>query len=109
MKSRNVVKQDANHVNLHLAIIGLLTAAAITALVVALICNYVLDSFGSSNAMALLITDGGIKSDDKNLEHQLSTATLALKACRDLGWALGIGCLGVGVAVIMRMIREKAA
>jgi hypothetical protein len=52
--------------------------------------------------MVMLITDAGTKSDDAGLERQLTSATLGLKACRDLGWALAVGCLGVGVAVFLR-------
>ena len=93
--------------NLLLSVIGLLTVCAITAVLVAYICTFVLDSFQDSHAMAMLITDAGVKPDDKNLERQLSQATLALKACRDLGWALGMGSLGVGVAVFIRSQRQK--
>jgi len=93
--------------NLLLSVVGLLLVCAITAVLVASICAFVLDSFQDSHAMAMLITDAGVKSDDKNLERQLSQATLALKACRDLGWALGMGSLGVGVAVFIRSQRQK--
>ena len=75
----------------------------------AFICDFVLRSFEDSQAMVLLITDAGTKSDDKNLERNLSAATMALKACRDLGWALSVGCLGVGVAVFLRLRRENAS
>ncbi len=66
---------------------------------------------GSDNLLlaVALITDAGTKSDDKNLERNLSSATMALKACRDLGWALSVGCLGVGVAVFLRLRRENAS
>jgi len=49
-----------------------------------------------------------VKSDDKNLEHHLTFATKALMICRDLGWALGIGSLGCGVAVFLRTRKENA-
>jgi hypothetical protein len=76
---------------------------------VAYISSYILDSFQNTTAMVMLITDAGTKSDDANLERQLSVATLGLKACRDLGWALAVGCLGVGVAVFLRFRRAKAS
>jgi hypothetical protein len=57
--------------------------------------------------MALLITDAGIKSDDANLERQLSSATLALKMVRDIGWALGVGTMAVGVSVFIRYRRPS--
>jgi len=76
---------------------------------VAYISDLILSSFANSNTMALLITDAGTKSDDANLERQLTSATLGLKACRDLGWALAVGCLGVGIAVFLRFRRANAS
>ena len=54
------------------------------------ICESVLAAFGSSQTMALIIVDGGreLKSDDANLERQLTTATLALQTVRDFGLSL---------------------
>lgn len=92
--------------NLLFAIIGLTLTAGTVAVLVGWVCGYVLDSFQSSATMALLITDAGVKSDDANLERQLSTATAALVACRDFAFALGIGCLGVGGAVVVRASRS---
>jgi hypothetical protein len=90
--------------------VGLLVLAAfVSAACSAFICDFVLRSFQDSQSMVLLITDAGTKSDDKNLERNLTSATLALKSCRDLGWALSIGCLGVGVAVFLRLRRQNAS
>jgi hypothetical protein len=79
------------------------------AISVAIITDHILSSFANSNTMALLITDAGTKSDDAGLERQLTSATLGLKACRDLGWALAVGCLGVGIAVFLRFRRANAS
>lgn len=95
--------------NLLLAVSGLVLAALVAAAASAYICDFVLRSFQDTNAMVMLITDAGTKSDDKNLEKNLSAATMALKTCRDLGWALSVGCLGVGVAVFLRFRRENAS
>jgi hypothetical protein len=91
------------------ATVALLICSAVGAVSVAFITDHILSSFKDSNTMALLITDAGTKSDDANLERQLTTATLGLKACRDLGWALAVGCLGVGVAVFLRFRRQNAS
>ena len=91
------------------ATVALLICSAVGAVSVAFITDHILSSFQDSNTMALLITDAGTKSDDANLERQLTTATLGLKACRDLGWALAVGCLGVGVAVFLRFRRQNAS
>ena len=91
------------------ATVALLVCSAVGAFSVAYISSYILDSFQNTSAMVMLITDAGTKSDDANLERQLSVATLGLKACRDLGWALAVGCLGVGVAVFLRFRRQNAS
>ena len=95
--------------NLLIAVTGLVLAAFVAAAASAYICDFVLRSFQDTNAMVMLITDAGTKSDDKNLEKNLSAATLALKTCRDLGWALSVGCAGVGVAVFLRFRRQNAS
>jgi len=91
------------------AMAALLICSALGAVSVAIITDHILSSFANSNTMALLITDAGTKSDDAGLERQLTSATLGLKACRDLGWALAVGCLGVGIAVFLRFRRQKAS
>ena len=90
--------------NLLWAVTILTFAAGLSAIGSAWICESVLAAFGNSQTMALIIVDGGkaLKSDDANLERQLSTATLALQTIRDFGWALGVGCLGVLGAVVFR-------
>jgi hypothetical protein len=91
--------------NLLWAVTILTVAAGVSALGSAWICESVLAAFGSSQTMALIIVDGGreLKSDDANLERQLTTATLALQTVRDFGWCLGMGCLGVLGAVAWRV------
>ena len=59
--------------------------------------------------MAMLITDAGVVSDDKNLEGNLSSATQGLRMAKDFGMALVIGVVGVGIAVFVRIRRQKAS
>ena len=96
--------------NLLWAVTILTVAAGMSALGSALICDSVLSAFGNSKTMALIIVDGGkdLKSDDANLERQLTSATMALQMVRDFGWALAIGCLGVLGAVLVRVFKQKA-
>ena len=96
--------------NLLWAVTILSVAAGMSALGSAWICDTVLSAFGNSQTMALIIVDGGkeLKSDDANLERQLSTATLALQTIRDFGWALALGCFGVLVAVLVKVFKQKA-
>jgi len=96
--------------NLLWAVTILTVAAGLSAFGSAWICEMVLSAFGNSKTMALIIVDGGkqLKSDDANLERQLSTATIALQTIRDLGWALTIGCFGVLGAVLVKVFKQKA-
>jgi hypothetical protein len=85
-------------------------AAGATATASAYTASFVLDQLQSTDALVLLIVDGqGLKSDSADLERNMSTATLALKSVRDIGWALAVGCLGVGVAVFLRSRRQSVS
>jgi len=95
--------------NLLLAVTLLTAFAGVAALSSAYISGYVLDTLQSRDALVMIVTDSGIKSDSATVEQGLSAATLALKAVRDLGWALAVGCLGVGLAVFLRSRRQKAS
>ena len=106
-KARN--QPNGSDANLFWAAVGLVACSLIGAVGVYLLSSFVLDSFQDTNAMVMLITDAGTKSDDKNLERNLSTATLGLQACRDLGLALAFGCVGVGVAVFLRIRRQNVS
>jgi hypothetical protein len=101
---------SGSEANLLLAVLVLSVVAGLTALSCALTSSFVLEQLHSTEALALIVVDGSsIKSDSQSLERNLSWATLALKAVRDLGWALAVGCLGVGVAVFLRSRRQKAS
>jgi len=94
--------------NLLLAVTLLTVFAGMSALSSAYISGYVLDTLQSRDALVMIVTDAGIKSDSQRVEQGLSSATMALKSVRDLGWALAVGCLGVGVAVFVRSRRQNA-
>ena len=103
-------QQESGSDNLLLAVTLLTGFAGVSALSSAYIAGYVLDQLHNTEALALIVVDGSsIKSDSQSLERNLSWATLALKSVRDLGWALAVGCLGVGVAVFLRSRRQKAS
>ena len=101
------MQNEKRNNNLLIAIIGLVVCSLVSAVYTAYTCNFVLESFQSSQTMALIITDTGIKSDDPNLEHQLSSASMALESARDFGYALGIGSFMVLVAVLVRIRRQS--
>jgi len=91
-----------------LLVVCLLTAfAGLTAVTCAWTAGFVLNQLQSTDALVMLVTDAGIRSDSKTLEANLSSATLALKAVQDLGLALSFGCLGVAVAVGIRLWRGR--
>lgn len=93
--------------NLLLAVCLLTAFAGLTAVTSAWTAGFVLDSLQNTEALALIVTDGGIKSDSQTIERNLSSATLALRSVQDLGLALAFGCLGVAVAVGIRLWRCK--
>jgi hypothetical protein len=109
MPKANPPKQESGSANLLLAVTLLTAFAGVSALSSAYIAGYVLDQLQSTDALVMIVTDAGLKSDSADLERNISTATLALKSVRDLGWALAVGCLGVGVAVFLRSRRQKAS
>lgn len=104
---RNEEQKGNGDRNLLVVVCVVVASAAVVAVTTSWICSYVLDGFASSETMVLLITDAGLKSDDAKLERQLTTATLALRTCRDLGMALAIGCAMVGGAVGFRIWRGR--
>ena len=108
-KAKPSSQQSSGGNNLLLAVCLLTAFAGLSALTSAYVAGYVLDQLQSTEALALIVTDGGIKSDSADLERNLSWATMALKSVRDLGWALAVGCLGVGVAVFIRSRRQNAS
>ncbi len=105
----SVANPSVAEVNLTWAIIGLLTISLFAAGFTAWTCGYVLESFQSSNTMALLITDAGLKSDDKNLEANLTTATNTLRYLRDIGLATVVGGAGVALALLARRFVNRPA
>ena len=100
--------RESGSANLLLAVCLLTAFAGVSAFASAYIAGYVLDQLQSTDALVMIVTDSGLKSDSKDLEQNMSAATLALKSVRDLGWALAVGCLGVGVAVFIRSRRQNA-
>lgn len=102
-------KQESGSANLLLAVVLLTAFAGLTALSSAWIAGFVLDSLQSTDALVMIVTDAGLKSDSATLERNMSTATMALKSCRDLGWALAVGCFGVGLAIFLRSRRQNAS
>jgi len=109
-KSRPPKKAAAGDpTNLWLAVSLLTAFAGVSALASAYIAGYVLDQLQNTEALALIVTDGGLRSDSADLERNMSWASSALRSVRDIGWALAVGCIGVGIAVLIRLSRPKAA
>jgi hypothetical protein len=98
---------SASEGNLLLAVCLLVGFAGMAAATTAYTSNFVLGQLQSTDALVMLVTDGGIRSDSASLERNLSSATLALQSVRDLGLALSFGCLAVAVAVGIRLWRGR--
>jgi hypothetical protein len=83
--------------------------------VVSIVCTSVtayliqstIDMFGSSQAMAGIITDSGVVFDDKNTERQLSSATLAMIRTRDIATAMAIGSILVLFSLAWRVFKRS--
>jgi hypothetical protein len=93
--------------NLLIAVAIILVVSCVCAIYTAWVVNGVLEAFASSQTMALLITDAGVKSDDANLERQLSSATTALKMSADIAYALVVASLMMGSALAWRVLAKR--
>ena len=101
-------QSGASEGNLVIAVCLLVTFAGMAAFASAWTAGFVLDQLQNTEAMAMIVTDGGaIKSDSASLEKNLSSASVALQSVRDLGLALSFGCLAVAVAVGLRVWRGR--
>ena len=103
-----MAKEERSDTNLLIAVGIILLVSCICAIYTAVVVQGVLNAFSSSQTMALLITDAGVKSDDANLERQLSSATLALKMSADIAYALVVASLMMGLALAWRVLSQKA-
>ena len=93
--------------NLLLSLCFVTLFAGVSAASSAYISSYVLDQLQSTDALVMLVTDGGLKSDSKSLEANMSSATTALIAVRDFGLALSVGCAGIVIALGFRHWRGR--
>ncbi len=90
-KAKPAKQQASGSDNLLLAVALITGFAGVSAFSSAYIAGFVLDQLQSTDALVMIVTDAGLKS------------------VRDLGWALAVGCLGVGVAVFLRSRRQNAS
>jgi hypothetical protein len=88
--------------NLLVAVVGCVLISSLASLTVYLTADLILQSFRSTDAMVVLITDKGIVSDDATLEKNLSNATAALVACKDIALVLGISCGLIFTALVLK-------
>jgi archaellum component FlaG (FlaF/FlaG flagellin family) len=94
--------------NLIVVVLSILIVSLAVGLMTAYSCDWVLGSFQNSNTMVMLITDAGIVSDDKNLEHELTQATATLVFLRDISLAMVIGSTGVMAGLFYKHIYRKS-
>ena len=100
-------KPKKENKNFLIAIIGILAITLVSSLFCSLTIDYILQSFNNSHCMAMLITDAGIKSDDINLENNLSSATRTLITLKDISLALFVGSLGVSTALLCKAFKTS--
>jgi hypothetical protein len=106
---RKAKPRESGSANLLVAVCLMTLFAGASAFASAYIAGVVLDLLQSRDALVMIVTDGGIRSDSVTVERGLSVATMALKSVRDIGWALAVGCVGVGVAAFLRARRQNAS
>jgi hypothetical protein len=100
--------RSASEGNLLLAVCLLVSFAGLASVTTAYTAGFVLEQLQNTDAMVMLVTDGGkLRSDSETLEKNMSSATLALQSVRDLGLALSFGCLAVAVAAGLRVWRGR--
>jgi hypothetical protein len=100
-------ERSASEGNLLLVVCLLVTFAGLASVTTAYTAGFVVDQLQSTDALVMLVTDGGLKSDSKDLEQNMSSATLALRSVRELGLAMAFGCLGVALAVGIKVWRGR--
>ena len=99
---------SASEGNLLLVVCLLVTFAGMASVTTAYTAGFVVDQLQNTDALVMLVTDGGkLRSDSESLEQNMSSATLALRSVRELGLAMSFGCLGVAVAVGIRVWRGR--
>ena len=91
------------------ALVGLLSISLLAAGFTAWTCDYVLASFQDTNTMVMLITDSGLKSDDKKLEGNLTTATTTLLYLKDIGLSVVVGGSGIAIALLVRKFSHNSS
>lgn len=99
--------QKQKNKNFLFAIVGILAITLVSSLFCSMTIGFILDSFQDSHCMALIITDAGLKSDDANLEHNLTSATQTLINLRDISLALFIGSCGVSIALLYNAFKKR--
>jgi hypothetical protein len=105
-KSKRPKESDVE-LNLIMAIGVTAVISILCSIATAFLVQRTLDAFQDSHAMVGLITDQGLKFDDKNTENQLSSATLALMATRDIALAVGFGSLMVIGGLVWRATKSR--
>jgi len=93
--------------NLVLVVCFLTAFAGLSAFASAYIATVVLETLQSRDSLVMIVTDAGIKSDSASVQQGLSSATTALLVVRDLGMALSLGCLSIGLALGIRQYKAN--
>jgi len=102
-------QRSAAEQNLFLAVWFILGISGGCALYTSYVIQTTLDTLSSSEAMALIIVDGGknFVSDDGKLGDKLNDATVALINTCDVAYAVAMGCLMIAGALIWKTLRNR--
>lgn len=105
MASDKAQADSFNAHNLLVAVVGCILISSLASLTVYLTADFILQSFRSTEAMVLLITQEpgkAILSDDATLERNLNNAKAALVACRDIALGMAIACGLIFTALVLK-------
>lgn len=90
-----------------IALAGLLAIASWSSYRVYIHTETVLETLQNGEGLALIITDGGIKSDSEKDEKAISSATQGLVNARAESMVLSVACAGIALSLGVRLWRGK--
>jgi hypothetical protein len=105
----NQNQRSAAEQNLFLAVWFILGISGGCALYTSYVIQTTLETLSNSEAMALIIVDGGKQflSDDGKLGDKLSSATVALINTCDVAYAVAMGCLMIAGALLWKTVKDR--
>jgi hypothetical protein len=106
-KKKSKSKEPSGFDPITIALAGLLVLSCWSSYKVYHNTDTVLETLQHGEGLALIVTDGGIKSDSQKDEQALSSATKGLENAKSESIILSIVCAGMGLALAVRLLNSK--